>query len=203
MVDQRTLDFYAANAATYVQHGTDQPGTHLLAFMRTLSPGAHILELGTGSGRDAAHMLVHGFAVSPSDASPHLAAEAEQRLGRPVRIMAFHQLEDRALYDGVWASAALLHAPRHELTDDLARIFRALRPGGLLVASFKAGGGEGRDTFGRYYNYPDTEQLRNHLTAAGDWAQIDLSENDGSGYDNQPTRWIWVRAMKPVSPLAR
>jgi SAM-dependent methyltransferase len=68
--------------------------------------------------------------------------------------MRFDQLEESAAYDGVWASASLLHAPAAELTSDLARIHRALKPGGLFVASFKAGNGEGRDMFGRYYNYP-------------------------------------------------
>jgi hypothetical protein len=96
----------------------------------------------------------------------------------------------------VWACAALLHAPRDELTDDLARIFRALRPGGRLTASFKAGGSEGRDQFGRYYNYPDADELHAHLAAAAPWARIEISENDGSGYDGRPTRWLWVEALK-------
>jgi SAM-dependent methyltransferase len=174
----------------------DCPTPQLAGFLKLLPPGATVLELGTGNGRDAAAMLEAGFAVTPSDASPELAAEAERRIGVPVRIMAFHELSDIAAYDGVWACAALLHAPRDELTDDLARIFRALRPGGHLVASFKAGGGEGRDRFGRYYNYPDAAELRSHLTQSATWASIDISENDGSGYDGKPTRWLWVHAGK-------
>lgn len=110
--------------------------------------------------------------------------------------MAFHELDDVAAYDGVWACACLLHAPREELTDDLARIFRALRPGGVLTASFKAGNSEGRDRFGRYYNYIDADQLRAHLAASGAWASLDITENDGSGYDGEPTRWLWVEARK-------
>ncbi|UJW84065.1 class I SAM-dependent methyltransferase [Devosia sp. SL43] len=195
MPDRDTLKFYADNAATYVQHA-DRPTPQLAGFLKLLAPGATVLELGTGNGRDAAAMLAAGFAVTPSDASPELAAEAERRIGVPVRIMAFHELSDIAAYDGVWACACLLHAPRDELTDDLARIFRALRPGGHLVASFKAGGGEGRDQLGRYYNYPDAAELRGHLTQAATWASIDISENDGSGYDGKPTRWLWVHAGK-------
>jgi SAM-dependent methyltransferase len=173
-----------------------RPTPQLAGFLARLPTGGAVLELGTGNGRDAAAMLTAGFAVTPSDASPELAAEAAARLGVPLRIMAFHELDDVAAYDGVWACAALLHAPRAELTDDLARIFRALRPGGLLTASFKAGDGEGRDALGRYYNYLDAAQLRAHTTAAGPWASIDITENDGSGYDGRPTRWLWVDAAK-------
>lgn len=198
MPDAGTLKFYADNAAAYVEHAT-VPTPQLAAFMARLPVGGAVLELGTGNGRDAAAMLAAGLVVTPSDASPELAAEAQARLGIPVRIMAFHELDDVAAYDGVWACACLLHAPREELTDDLARIFRALRPDGRLTASFKAGGGEGRDALGRYYNYPDAAQLREHLQAAGDWAAIAITENDGSGYDGLPTRWLWVDAVKGSS----
>lgn len=195
MPDRETLKFYADNAAAYVRHAT-RPTPQLSAFLARLPPGGSVLELGTGNGRDAAAMLAAGFAVTPSDASPELAAQAEARLGIPVRIMAFHELDDIAAYDGVWACAALLHAPRDELTDDLARIHRALRLGGCLTASFKAGDSEGRDGFGRYYNYLDADQLRTHVTMAASWAAIDIGENDGSGYDGKPTRWLWLRATK-------
>lgn len=197
MPDLDTLKFYADNAAAYVQHA-EGPTPQLAGFLARLPPGGTVLELGTGNGRDAAAMLASGFAVTPSDASPELAAKAERRLGVPVHIMAFHELDDIAVYDGVWACACLLHAPRDELTGDLARIFRALRPGGLLTASFKAGSAEGRDRFGRYYNYLSAAELRAHMTAAADWADIEISESDGTGYDSQPTRWLWLTARKGI-----
>jgi len=89
-------------------------------------------------------MMNKGFIVTPSDASPELAREAEARLGCPERSLAFQDLEDEALYDGVWANACLLHAPRLVLANDLARIFRALKSESWLAASFKAGKDEGR-----------------------------------------------------------
>jgi SAM-dependent methyltransferase len=196
MTDSDTLRFYAENAQIYAtrQRRLDKP--ELDAFLNGLPAGGDILELGTGGGQDAAYMLSRGFAVTPSDASPELAAAAEILLGRPVRIMAFNQLDAVCAYDGIWASAALLHAPASELTHDLTLIHRALRGGGSLHASFKAGTGEGRDSLGRYYNYPSAEVLLEHFRAAADWAALDLSEVDGGGYDGMPTRWLWVRTAK-------
>lgn len=198
MPDDKTLRFYAENATAYVSRQRRQDQSQLDGFLAALPKGGDILELGTGGGQDAAYMLSRGFAVTPSDASPELAATAEALLGLPVRIMLFNQLDAVAAYDGVWASAALLHAPADELTDDLARIHRALRAGGHLVASFKAGNGEGRDAFGRYYNYPSAQTLQGHFRASADWAALELTETDGGGYDGKPTRWLWVHATKSV-----
>lgn len=199
MADDQTLRFYAANAQTYAGRTRQRDHRQLDAFLAGLPPGGEVLELGTGGGQDAAHMLARGFVVTPTDASAELAAEAAALLGRPVTLMAFNQLEATEAYDGVWASAALLHAPASELTDDIARIHRALRLGGHLVASFKAGTGEGRDGLGRYYNYPTAETLLDHFRSAAAWAALTLSEVDGGGYDGLPTRWLWVHAAKASS----
>lgn len=194
MADDSTLAFYAANAARYVRDGDGAPLPQLLAFMAALPPAARVLELGAGSGRDAARMLTEGFDVDATDASPELAAEAGALLGRPVRLLRFEEIEAREDYDAVWASACLLHAPAAALTDYLRRIHVALRPGGLFVSSFKAGAGEGRDSFGRYYNYPDRETLLNHFRTAADWRELTLEEVAGTGYDRLPTQWLWVTA---------
>jgi hypothetical protein len=53
--------------------------------------------------------------------SPELADIASHRLGRPVEAMLFDEHE---AYDGVWASASLLHVPRDELAGILPRVHR-------------------------------------------------------------------------------
>lgn len=202
MPDDGTLRFYAENAEVYASRQRQLDRHQLDGFLAALPAGGDILELGTGGGQDAAYMLSTGFTVTPSDASPELAAAAESLLRRPVKIMAFDKLDAVEAYDGVWASAALLHAPASELTDDIARIHRALRFGGCFTASFKAGTGEGRDGLGRYYNYPSAETLLAHFRAAAGWATLDLSERDGGGYDGKPTRWLWVKATKASAPAS-
>jgi len=196
VADDRTLDFYARNAAQYVRHGAEAPSPYLLSFVAALPADARVLELGSGSGRDAAFMLSQGVDIHPSDASPQLAREAERRIGRAVRLLRFNELEEVEAYDGVWASASLLHAPASELSDDLARIHRALHPSGLFVASFKAGTEEGRDELGRYYNYADAETLLTHYRTAAQWASLNIETSEGSGYDGKPTQWCWVSARR-------
>lgn len=67
MADDQTLKFYADNAATYVQHASGVPSRQLVAFADALPQGGAVLELGTGSGKDAAYLLSRGFDVQPSD----------------------------------------------------------------------------------------------------------------------------------------
>jgi len=196
MADDETLRFYAEQAGIYAEHRKHPIGAPLDAFLDSLPPGAHILELGCGNGSDAAHMLARGFDIDPTDGTPELAAIAAQRLQRPVRTLRFKDLAAEADYDGVWAAASLLHVPAEALSAILARIHRALRPGGLFTASYKAGAGAGRDALGRYYNYPDPPVLEADYRAAGAWQALTIETVPGSGYDAQPTEWLWVTARR-------
>ncbi len=190
-----TSSFYTDNAALYAARDRKLPRQRLDAFLNALPAGAAILELGCGGGQDAAYMLSHGFDVTPTDGSAELAKEAENRIGRPVRIMRFETLDATEAFDGVWAEASLLHVPRSVLPDVFDRILRALKPTGVFHASFKAGEAEGHDKFGRYYNYPSAAWLEAMLSAGG-WRNITMTEADGGGFDGEPTRWLHVKAQK-------
>lgn len=195
MHDADTLAFYDREAAAYAARQRGAP-VRLQAFLEQLRPRARILELGCGAGQDAELMTAAGFEVTPTDGSAGLAAEAEARLGRPVRVMRFEELDETAAYDGVWANACLLHVPEDGLADVLARIHRALKPGGRFHTGFKAGDGGGRDSLGRYYNFPDEARLRAAYGAAGDWAALTITPGKGGGFDGLMRDWLFVDAVK-------
>ncbi len=192
-MSDKTATFYAVNAADYVAAGSHRDNLWRDRFLAALRPGAAILELGCGGGYDTQAMMAHGFQVTPTDGVPEMAAEAQKRLGVPVRVLGFRDIAFEAAFDGVFASACLLHAQRGDLAGILTRIRRALRPVGTFYASFKAGDGEGMDGLGRYYNYPDPDWLRQTYAMAG-WPVVTMEEADGNGYDRKPTRWLHVFA---------
>lgn len=142
MKDQ-TLDFYNENASEFVADTfyADMSKT-ADRFLRLLPKGAAILDLGCGSGRDSLYFLERGYKVTAVDGSEELCRLASENTGLKVRHMYFSELEDRDMYEGVWASASILHVPRPELPDVMTRIWRALREGGILFCSFKYGNGE-------------------------------------------------------------
>jgi SAM-dependent methyltransferase len=194
--DPATLAFYGTEAPVYTASGKSGEARHLEGFLARLTPGASILELGCGGGTDAAFMVARGFVVDATDGVPAMAAKAEQVLGAPVRVMLFDELEAVATYDAVVASASLLHAPRVALPDILARIHRALKPGGWHIASYKGGGTEGRDRFGRYFNYLTPEQAEALYRGAADWCSVTTEEGTGGGYDGVQGPWTIVIAQK-------
>lgn len=194
--DPTTLAFYDREAQAYSARRQAKLNPRLEAFIAALPSGAAVLELGCGGGQDAAMMLAAGLAVTPTDGSPGLARQAEERLGVPVRLMRFDELDDREHYDGVWANACLLHVPTPALPDILGRIRRALRPGGRFAASYKAGSGDGRDDLGRFYNFPTRATLEAAYAAASGWASLDIEEGEGGGYEKVARTWLFCTAVK-------
>jgi SAM-dependent methyltransferase len=195
--DDQTLAFYAAEAPVYAASGKGGASAHLHRFLERLAPGARVLELGCGGGRDSEAMIGLGFDVDPTDGVPEITAQAEGRLGRPVRVMRFDELDARGAYDGVWANASLLHVPRAGLPDVLGRVFRALKPGGWHFANYKAEGVDGRDRFGRYFNHPTREDLLALYQGSAPWIVHEAFDYLGGGYDGRQGPWVGITVQKP------
>jgi len=195
-MDNETLQFYRSNAEAYAQREITSRQARLTAFLSRLAPDASILELGCGAGGDTAEILARGFAVRATDGSPEMAEVASRRLGRPVETLLFEDLDETEAYDAVWANACLLHVPRPELANVLARIRRALKPAGYFYASYKAGEDAGRDTLNRYYNYPSPDWLRATYAEAGSWDGLSIETGDVKGFDDMTASMLFVVARK-------
>jgi SAM-dependent methyltransferase len=194
--DDDTLQFYRRNAEAYARR-TKAPSTRLTGFLALLPERGSILELGCGAGNHAAQMLAAGFALRATDGSPEMAAIASRRLGHAVETMRFDELDEREAHDGVWASACLLHVPRDELAGVLARIHRALKRDGVFYASYKIGDGEGgRDSLGRYYNYPSPEWLHSAYAASGAWRQLKADTSEIKSFDEAPATLLHIVVRK-------
>lgn len=166
--DRETLAVYAERAEDYANLvQSEGAGKDLKAFIAALPPRAHVLDLGCGPGFASAHMAKAGLRPDPVDASPEMVALARNRFGLPARIARFDQIEGEDIYDGVWASFSLLHAPRAAFPGHLDALHKALKPGGRLYLGMKLGSGEQRDAIGRFYTFYSEDELRDHLEHAG------------------------------------
>ena len=189
---------YARSTAT----PTDGLLVALERFVARLPQGARILEIGSGSGRDAAALEAAGVSVRRTDVTPAFVAglRAQGHLADQLDPLV-DDLADPAAparpYDGVWANASLLHVDRSRLSVVLGRLAGATRPGGVLWLSVKEGDGEGWSTHGtvaraRLFIYWREEPLRGVLDRAG-WDVTEVAHEEGPGSD-QP--WLDVVAVR-------
>jgi SAM-dependent methyltransferase len=112
-----------------------------VAFLRRLQQDgcARLLEIGAGTGQDAAFFASHGLDVVATDLSPGMVARCLAK-GLDARVMDFARLDfEPAFFDAVHAMNCLLHVPDAELPAVLAGIARVLRPGGLFFLGVYGG----------------------------------------------------------------
>ena len=113
-----TIAYYAAQWEGLVKRyeSADVSGLQYL-LASSFPPGSRLLELGCGSGRDAAFMLSRGFDVTASDAVREMldaAADCHKDLsGRLCRIrLPGDLISSLGPFDGVYAIATFMHLTR-------------------------------------------------------------------------------------------
>ncbi|UOO93664.1 class I SAM-dependent methyltransferase [Vitreoscilla stercoraria] len=145
-------------------------------FLTNLSENARILDVGCGSGRDTLAFKRLGYQVEAIDSSEELVKHASALTGIKVRHQSFYDLEEDAVYDGIWACASLLHCERPRLFEVVLKLIQALKPNGVLYMSFKYGN-QDREHNGRMFTdlnetqaeallqqYPDIALLQQWLS---------------------------------------
>ncbi|MEY6433794.1 methyltransferase domain-containing protein [Thioalkalicoccus limnaeus] len=186
----RTLDYYDQHAAAFFADTIDVDMSPLQEhFLRLLPDRARILDAGCGSGRDAKCFADRGYRVTAFDASPKLVALAASHLGQPVHCLRFQDLSWEHEFDGIWASASLLHVPIAELPDVLRRLTRALKRPGVLYASFKYGQGE-REHRGRRFTDLDEPGLAALLRHVPDLEPVRIWSSTDRRPGREAERWL-------------
>ena len=161
------------------------------AFLQHIPKGGFILDAGCGSGRDSKAFLDQGYRVAAFDTSAQLAALASVHIGQHVVQRGFSDMRERAIYDGVWACASLLHVPLADLPSALRCLWVSLKPGGVFYLSFKAGQGE-FTRFGRQFTDLDEEGLKALVADLEEVDRIQLWRTK----DQRPDRTeVWLNGL--------
>lgn len=199
-----TVRAYDDSAAGYRDSTADLPdavATAISRFSGAVSPGARVLEIGSGPGRDAALLEGAGLRVRRTDVTPAFVEMMRADGYDADRVDPLSDdLADPAApgtpYDAVWANACLLHVDRDDLPTVVARLADATRPGGLLYASLKEGDGESWSVHGhvsspRHFTYWREDPLRAVLDRGG-WTVEHVAHGDG----RLGARWLEVLATR-------
>ena len=106
-----------------------------------LQPGEHLLDIGCGWGALIRHAVRHygveavGITLSPAQAELATERISDEGLeGRcRVELRDYRELPDTEAYDKVASVGMFEHVGRTRLAEYFARVYRALRPGGLFL----------------------------------------------------------------------
>ena len=159
--------FYDTNARAYCRTTQDADMTSLhMRFASRVPANGTVLDAGCGSGRDSLVFKKLGLNVTAIDASPEMVSFARKR-GVRAKVSLFQKLSIQSHFDGIWASATLLHIPHRELHDVLTRFRCALKPDGVIFVSLKEGTGERIEADGRFFSYFTVSAFREQARRAG------------------------------------
>lgn len=191
----KTIDYYESNADGYYDSTVNlDMSAQYNMFEKRLYAGAHILDLGCGSGRDTKFFLDQGYEVTAIDGSEKLCDKASAFTGIEVRNITFQDMDYLDEFDGVWACASLVHINPDELPEILQKINISLKDGGILYMSFKLGDfcGERDD---RYYTDLNEESITKLVNMISEFSlqETAISDDVRDGMDNQ---WISVIVIK-------
>lgn len=175
MQDQ-TITAYDTYATVYdnevVRFWQEFPRTFINHFVQAL-PGKRILDLGSGSGRDAMLLREQGLEVACVDASQTMA-NMTRKLGFETYVATFSQLPfDTASFDGVWAYTSLLHVPGNEMRRIIGQIHGLLRSNGVFAIGMIEGATEGMvervsmPGGARYFKYYGQQELKDLIEPLG------------------------------------
>jgi SAM-dependent methyltransferase len=140
-MDRRTLSYYDGNATEAAKRYESADASRIHGnLLGAFTPGSRLLELGCGSGRDAAFLLSRGYEVVAVDASSGMIAEAVRLHPELKGRLTCHGLPDPlpfndGSFDGTFAVALLMHLSREDIAPSLREVARVIRPGGRFLFS--------------------------------------------------------------------
>jgi SAM-dependent methyltransferase len=197
---QQTIATYEQNLSYYTAHTplrSSGPFKDFVdVFLSYLSRGEKVLEIGSGTGRDATYCIENGFDVQPIEVTQSFAKYMKQDGLDPIFFDALEtSLETK--YDAVMALAVFLHFNEAQFNVALVNVKRHLKEGGLLALRMKWGEGEeviNRKMNGpRYFKYWQPGDLEKKLMSVGfeiEYSMNFLAEGNKDGPDKGWLQYI-------------
>lgn len=194
-----TIESYDATVEEYYSNSlVFWPREPAERFRQGLSPGALILDVACGPGRDAKWFSGKGFRVVGLDRSSGMINKARS-LAADCRFLV---ADVRSIplrsgrFDGVWCSGALLHVPKRYILTALSELRRVAKLHALVYVSVKKGTGEQfvpdprYEGVMKYWSLFEEPELRSLVEAAGFRIEELYSTRHLFGSGVEGTEWI-------------
>ncbi len=150
---------------------------------------AKILDVGSGSGRDACYFQKHGYQVTALEPSKNLCREIRKVFSGEIVCSDIQSYQPIERYDGIWACALLIHLQEKEVLCFFEKIDLYLNNNGIVYVSRK----NGIST----EDYPEGEFLYVVLTER----KIEEATKFGFQYNNYFTNSTYGNGLLPLYML--
>ncbi len=193
-----TVEYYDKNAADFCdKHDAIRLDPFHKEVRANLPVGAKLLEIGCGSGRDAARALADGYDVIALDGSKGLLAEIPKR---------HPELKDRLVFgimpckiefsdeyfDGFYSVACLMHLYEKDLLPTMLELNRVTKKGGKGLVSIPSTrndvNDDGVDDKGRTMNLMPLDVWAKHFEEAG--FSVTHGEEEPDKLDRPGVFWV-------------
>lgn len=152
-------NYYESNAERYAAETLSADmSEQYQRVLPLLKIGAKILDVGSGSGRDACYFQKHGYQVTALEPSKNLCREIRKVFTGEIVCSDIQNYQPAERYDGIWACASLIHLQEEEVMRFFEKIDQYLNDNGIVYVSGKNGISTGEVKDGRFF-LEFTEQL--------------------------------------------
>lgn len=169
-----TLATYEAGVLNYVhdtaKEVTGEFATYIQKFLSYIPTTAAILEVGSGTGRDADYIESFGYTVTRTDVVEGFL-ELQRTQGKTTQ--RFDVLSDdlEKQFDLVIAHAVFLHFTAEQFSAAVRNVRKHLKPDGYFALVMKQGAGEEYSTHKmnspRFFKYWEAAELKKQLESEG------------------------------------
>jgi len=188
-----TKDYYNKNAKEYIKNTANLDMRFVYKeFLKTVAHGGKILDIGFGSGRDSLY-FEQNYEVISIDNSISFVNEGKKKLKGEVLLLDSRDINYDSVFDGIFASASLLHLKKSELKNVFNACYKALKPSSTMYVSFKEGNFEG-EVAGRYFTYLTSEVFASIIKDTGFYIRNIFYSFDKR--DNNNDKWMNIFLSK-------
>lgn len=166
-------NYYESNAERYAAETISADmSEQYQRFLPLLKKGAKILDVGSGSGRDACYFQKQGYQVTALEPSKNLCREIRKVFFGEIVCSDIQSYQPTERYDGIWACASLIHLKEEEVLHFFEKIDLYLEDSGIIYVSGKSGISTGEVEDGRFF-LEFTEQLVEKILTVNKQLQLE------------------------------
>jgi cyclopropane fatty-acyl-phospholipid synthase-like methyltransferase len=200
----KTLSYYEENARQLSERYESANVDHIHSLLLDTFPNtSHLLEIGCGSGRDAAFMIKNGYSILATDGSEEMIETAKQyhpELNNVLHVM--HIPDDLSFepssFDGIYSIATLMHLEKNEIEPTIEKISTIMKKGTNFLFSVSIQrddiNSDGKDTMGRHFTTMLETEWIEYCEKYG--MHLKYSKVTGDGLDRDGIVWLSCVVIK-------